>query len=468
MNLTKNEIIKLSITNLAFGGKGVAKIKTGLGEYFVIFVENAIPGDIVAVKIAKIKKNYAEGIIETIISPSSDRIKPRCKHFGICGGCSLQHLPYEQQLQWKQNFVADCFAKIGGFENVAIEPIMGCENPWFYRNKMEYSFGEQNEQKIALGLHPRQNYREVFDMEECFLESEISQKIFLAVKKWTQEKRLSSFNPRKNSGLLRNLIIREGKNTNRIMMNIVTVGEEYFLEQEFAQFMRQSFPNVTSIYRTSVKIQKGHRTELKETLLYGEKTLQETLTVPVSADKSITLIFDILPQAFFQPNTSQAQILYGKILEFSTPQPQDTVLDLFCGTGAIGMFFAQCVSSVIGVELNPSAIETAAGNATNNSILNIKFLCADIFKFLHSLPSTLHPLPSILITDPPRSGIAKKALDKIIALKIPKWIYVSCNPATLSRDLKNICASGYKLEKIQPIDMFPQTFHVEIVCFLTY
>ncbi len=450
--IKKGESVELEITDLAFGGVGVAKIKTDEGE-LAVFVERCVPGDKVSARFTKIKKQYAEARLEKMVTPSKDRIAPRCKHFGVCGGCSLQFLSYENQLKWKQKMVVDALERIGGIKDIAVDAILGCESPWFYRNKMEYSFGSD----ATLGLHPSKNYKEVFDLEECFLESPRSVEIALAVEKWAKEKHLSGFDPRSGKGMLKNLVVREGKNTDEIMVNLVTAGEDFPLEKDFANLVTEKFPEVTSCYRTAVTVRRGYRTVVQEFLLSGKPALMETLTV-----QNITLRFEIHPQAFFQPNTKQAQILYGKILEFAQSKSDETALDLFCGTGTIGIFLAKTGCRVTGIELSKDAIENALANARTNGIENIEFLCGDIEKFLLTAPKT-----SLLITDPPRAGIAQKSLEKIIALKIPKWIYVSCNPATLARDLKIICETGgYRLKKVQPVDMFPHTYHIETVCLL--
>lgn len=450
----KGESVELEITDLAFGGTGVAKMKTGEGE-LAVFVDRCVPGDRVSARFTKIKKQYAEARLEKIVTPSAERITSRCKHFGVCGGCSLQFLSYEDQLKWKQKMVADALERIGGFKDVAVDAIVGCESPWFYRNKMEYSFGGD----ATLGLHPAKNYREIFDLEECFLESPRSVEMVLGVEKWAQTKHLSGFDPRSGEGILKNLVVREGKNTGEIMVNLITAAEDFSLEKDFTQWLKGAFPDITSGYRTAVTVRRGHRTTVKEFLLFGKPALTETLTV-----QNITLRFEIHPQAFFQPNTKQAQILYGKILEFAECKNNETVLDLFCGTGTIGLFFAKTGYRVTGIELNQDAIENARTNACTNGIENIEFLCGDI-NVMVSLPK--HGQSSLLITDPPRAGIAQKSLEKIITLKIPKWIYVSCNPTTLARDLKIICETGgYRLKKVQPVDMFPHTYHIETVCLL--
>ncbi|MBI4994967.1 23S rRNA (uracil(1939)-C(5))-methyltransferase RlmD [Candidatus Peregrinibacteria bacterium] len=460
-------LVELTIMDLAFGGAGVAK----LGN-LTVFVERAVPGDKILARLTKIKSSYAEAKLEKLVVSSPERVGARCKHFGVCGGCSLQNLNYENQLKWKWKMVSDAICRIGGFREAKIEPIIGCSSPWFYRNKMEYSFGARQQSDVGgqmsdvnLGLHPSGNFREIFDLEECFLQSELSVKIARSVRQWAQKNNL-------NTDVLRNLIIREGKNTEEVMVNLVTHGENFPLEKDFAQFAARAFPQITSLYRTAITVQRGKRTVIKEFHLSGKPHLTETLSIPTGKKDAppVTLHFEIAPQAFFQPNTLQAEVLYRKILEFASgplaPHPSLLVLDLFCGTGTIGMALSKTCKNVIGVETNEAAVQNAQKNAEKNNIKNIEFMCGDVGKILtYNLQLTTNN--SILVTDPPRAGIEPKTLQKILALKIPKWIYVSCNPTTLARDLKIICENGYELQKIQPVDMFPHTYHVETVCLLS-
>lgn len=468
MDLRKGQIIEVTISDLAFGGAGVGKFTAGDRELrrvsdeahpteLVVFVEKTVPGDRIAAELTKIKSNFAEARLSKIIEPSAERITARCKHFGTCGGCTLQFLSYEDQLKWKEKMVMDALTRIGGFEKPPLLPICGAESPWFYRNKMEFTFSADFSGELHLGFHERKSFSRVFNLEECFLESPLSVEIVLAVQKWAKEKGLTAHNPRTNEGVLKNLVVREGKNTGDVMVNLITNGKNFPEEHAFAEYMSSTFPQITSLYRTAVTVRKGSRTTVDEFHLAGKKVITETLNV---ADAS--LHFEIHPQAFFQTNTKQAELLYAKVLEFAEPKAKDHVLDLFCGTGTIGMFFAKLGAHVTGIELNASAIENATTNATKNNLTNIEFLCGDVFDVLSSVDKG-----SLIITDPPRAGMAPKSLEKILNLNIPKWIYVSCNPTTLARDLKVAQESGYTLQRVQPVDMFPQTFHVETVALLT-
>lgn len=479
MNFKKGDLVSLEIIDLAFGGAGVGKISDTISrddisntENFVVFVEATVPGDIVSVRLTKIKKQYGEARLEKILTPSSKRITPRCKHFGVCGGCSLQFLSYEEQLRWKEKMVFDALTRLGGFSKLPLASIIGCESPWFYRNKMEYTFGPEE----IIGLHPKKNFRDVFDLQECFFQSPLSVKIARGVSAWAKQNNFPE-------GFLKNLVVREGKNTGEVLLNLITSEDDNSWDAKFADFIGQQFPEVSSLYRTAVLVQKNKRTMMKERLLKGKPALTESLTVArgktapwhmtheqgEQKTDAITLSFDILPQAFFQTNTKQAEVLYEKILEFAAPEPDEEVLDFFCGTGTIGMFFAKKgAKKVTGVEINEAAIESARSNAQKNNLSNIEFYCGNIEDvFIQKQQDQKEKPASLLITDPPRAGIFPKALQKILEKRFPRWIYVSCNPTTLARDLKIACENGYTLQKIQPVDMFPQTYHIEAIALLT-
>ena len=509
MQLEKGTVIQVTIHDLAFGGAGVGRWRgqTGQAEEqtrqaekpaqsaqlqhrqeaekkaeIIVFVPGALPGDRVEARILRSKKNFCEAELVQIIKKAPNRIAARCKHFDICGGCSLQNLAYEDQLAWKEKMVRDALERIGGIETMELLPIIGCDSPWFYRNKMEYSFGYEKKleaprpEDLYLGLHPPKRFHDVFDLQECFLMSELAPHIVDVVRQWAREHNLEPYHDRRNEKHLRSLIVREGKNTGEIMVNLIYNGREKLPLEDFAGRLKKNFPQITSIYATGFQRGRGSKTKHCEQLLEGKPAIIETLTV----DKT-TLHFEILPEAFFQPNTKQAEVLYGEVLKAAHFEDWSNarsaaadsgatvgnsplhVLDLFCGTGTIGMFFAQQGAQVTGIELNRHAIESAKKNATRNNIDSIEFICGDVREILPNLA----PQSDLMITDPPRAGIDESALHTLLKFKIKNWIYVSCNPTTLARDLKIALQHGYSIKKIQPVDMFPQTFHVETVATLT-
>ncbi len=428
MQYKKGEKVKVEIEKIAFGGQGI-----GHYDERIIFVNDTVPGDMAECSFTKIKSNFFEAKLEKIIKPSDLRIKPRCKHFNECGGCSWQYLPYKEQLKLKENHVKETLEHIGGFKNAEVKPIIACDNPWFYRNKMEFSF-----YKKKVGLHPKGYRYEVFDLKECFLENKEIPKILKKIRKIIKP------------GLV-SVTIREGKRTDERLINL-TYTDSGIDREKFINLLR---PFATSIYLTKKIAQKGQKTQFIEEHLFGKKTLTEKLC---------DLNFEILPQAFFQPNTLQAEKLYNKVAEISEIRPNDIVLDLFCGTGTIGMTIAKHANKVYGIDTNESAIINAKQNAKNNNIKNIEFIAGDAYKKVKELNLNAE----IVIVDPPRCGLNQKLCEKLIEIKPKTITYISCNPTTQARDLKPLTDSGYKLDLVQPIDMAPHTYHIETVAKLTY
>lgn len=457
MQLKKGEIITVKIEKLAFGGKGIGFISDDDSK-FVVFVEDAIPGDTVSAVLKKIKKNYAEAKLHEIMKKSDIRIEPKCKHFENCGGCSLQNIPYEKQLQIKELQVKETLEHIGGFEKPEINTIIGCENHWYYRNKMEFSFRADKEEGVKVGLHPKHYRYEVFQVEECFLESEDIGTLLQRVRDFAVENNLSTYNFNENKGLLRCIVIREGKHTKKRLINLLTSHEQFSQKEDFIALLTQStdFTPADSIYITQQITQKGKKTEFHEHHIYGDKFLSEAMKL----ENGSILHFDIPPSSFFQPNTIQAEKLYSKVLSMSSITEKDTLYDLFCGTGTIGLFCAHRAKKIIGVDINPAAISTAKANAEKNSINNAEFICGDCYRIVKEL----NHKPDITIVDPPRSGLGEKLCNHLMDIKSPIVTYVSCNPSTMARDLQILCEKTYSLEEIQPIDMFPHTYHIETIC----
>ncbi|MFC1647591.1 23S rRNA (uracil(1939)-C(5))-methyltransferase RlmD [Patescibacteria group bacterium] len=428
MQYKKGQKIEVSIEKLAFGGRGI-----GHYDNRIVFVPDTVPGDLVECSLSRIKPKFFEAKLTKIKKPSDKRIKPKCKHFDTCGGCTLQYLPYKTQLAIKESQVREALEHIGGFRNAKVEPIIGCDEPWFYRNKMEFSF-----YKNMVGLHPKGYRYEVFDLEECFLESTEIAEILVAVRKIIKD------------GLL-SIIIKEGKRTNERLINLIYSDAE-INRDEFVKLMK---PFATSIYITQKIAKRGQKTQFIENHLYGKKTLTE---------KMCGLTFEILPQAFFQPNTLQAEKLYKIVADLGEIGPKDIVFDLFCGTGTIGMTLAHKAKMVFGADTNKSAIENAQQNAKLNKIHNIEFYAGDAYKTIKELDIK----PDTVIVDPPRCGLSKKLTKKLAKLKPKRIVYVSCNPTTQARDLQILKKGGYKLLLTQPVDMAPHTSHIETVAKLIY
>jgi len=458
--LRKHEKISVNIEKLAFGGAGIGYLEHD-EKKLVVFVENTIPGDSVEAEITRIKPNYLEARLSNIKKPSDLRIEPRCKHFGICGGCTLQNLKYQDQLEIKESQVKEALSHIGGIKDVKVLPIIGFnkgeEGPWFYRNKMEFSFGTDIDGDVTLGLHPKHRSYDVFQIEECFLEDSDIGEMLKTVAEFMNENNISPYNYKNDSGLLRTFFVREGKRTGERMINMVVSDAPFLKQKEFIKMLVQAknFKAPTSIYLTNQIVKKGHRTEFVENLIFGEPYLNEKMQL----ENGASLEFEILPQSFFQTNTLQAEILYKTVIDLGGIKKDDIVYDLFCGTGTIGLFCAHKADHVLGVDINESAILNARANAEKNGLNNIKFYIGDVFEII----SDRVEKPNVIIVDPPRVGLGDKLCEHLLQVSAPKIVYVSCNPTTLARDLKVLC-SKYKLISVQPVDMFPHTYHIETVC----
>ena len=455
MQLKKGEIIDLKIHALAFGGAGIGKY-----EGVTVFVEGTMPGDEVQAALTRIKPKMMNADLVEITKPSPDRIKPRCPHADICGGCQLPFLPYEKQVEFKKQHVIDSFERIGKIYEPPVLEVITSDNEFFYRNKMEFSFGYDAEMNFTLGMHVPGRRFDIFDITECHLESEESYKIVNAVRDFMKEKGWPPFKYSCGEGFLRALYVREGKRTGERMINLVTSDD---MPDDFDEAMKGFVDmlgefEITSIYWSQVISRRGHRRQTREKLLHGKRALTETMILKNGDELS----FDILPQAFFQVNTYQAEKLYQEVVNLASADSHGTVFDLFCGTGTIGLFLAKHCEQVLGIELNEESVKAARENATKNNVFNIDFYVGDVGKLIHELKER----PSLIVVDPPRAGLTEKMIKKMNDFGAGKIIYVSCNPATLARDCQWLSEYGYKVKSVQPVDMFPHTFHIENVCLL--
>lgn len=471
MQLRKGQILEFDVSALAFGGAGIGK-----HEGLTIFVEKTMPGDRVKASLTKIKNNFCEANLVELVKPAETRIKAKCPYFGVCGGCQLQFMPYEKQLELKKQQVIDAFERIGKIPNPPVTEILGSEASYYYRNKMEFSFGYDKDMKfaladdsrrhnaLALGMHMPERRFDILDLKECHLQSEFSTRLvnfmraFCLRKKWEPAKVMTA------EGLLKALYLRESKRTNEVMINLVTT--EYLpenFEKDFEEMVKEILEvpsgdkKIVSIYWSKVINRGGAPKQIKEKLFYGKPALVEKMIL----ENGDELDFDILPQAFFQVNTLQAEVLYSQTLKFGLLNSHKMVFDLFCGTGTIGLFFAKHVEQVLGIELNEQAVQAARENARKNKIFNIDFFTGDVGKVL----DTVRERPSLIVIDPPRAGLTEKMIKKINDFGANEIVYVSCNPATLARDAAWLKEYGYEVQEIQPVDMFPHTFHIECVCY---
>lgn len=473
--MEKNSEVTLTIESLSGDGTTVAH-----HEGLVVFVEDAVPGDVVKAKIWKVKKNFAEARATEILTPSPHRVQARCKHFGTCGGCRWQTLSYEAQLQFKRRNVEDVFKRIGGFSNVTILPVIGCDDPYYYRNKMEFTFSNERwltteemltkdeiKQELAAGLHIPERYDKVLNIEECYLQSETSARILNTVREIFRVWGMNAYQTRTHEGYLRHLVIREGKRTGERMINLVTTHDWQEAMQNLTGLLLKEFPDTTTIV--------NNITERKSMVAFGDKEKvyhgRGFITEQIGG-----YTFHISANSFFQTNTLQTEKLYSITKELARLKSTDVVYDLYSGTGTIALFLSDAVERVIGIEIVESAILDAQRNAELNKVVNCYFLKADLTKGVFSKKDHQqegsgwlheHPKPNVIILDPPRSGVHPKVIEQVTRLKPERIVYVSCNPSTQARDAKMLAGGGYTLDIIQPVDMFPHTDHIESVARFT-
>lgn len=439
---------EMTITGLTLEGEGVGRVKN-----FAVFVPGAIPGEKIKAEISEVKKNFAKGVLVRIIEPVPFRTEPPCRFFDQCGGCQLQHISYEKQLEFKTQLVKDALNKIGGID-ADVSPIIGMEYPWRYRNKGHFHL-DKVDGRVRLGFYEPGSH-EFVPAKESLLFSSVVNSLLDYLEEQLTLREITVFNPNTGEGYLRNIMVRESKATGEIMLNFITGTEKWELA-EVTKSVEAVFPQVRSVYQN---INKGKSPVIlgnKFILRSGKEYLQDTIG---------PYVFKISPQSFFQVNNEQARVLYEKALEFASLSGRETVIDAYCGIGSIAIFIASQAQKVIGVEVVEAAIQDARENANLNNITNTQFVVGKAEKWL---PRWLKEggRADVIIVDPPRKGCAPELLEAIVNARPEKVVYVSCSPATLARDLKYLAANGYKVNEIQPVDLFPQTGHVESVVLIT-
>ncbi len=445
----KGDIVTLEIADLAFDGKSVANHEDGK----VVFVNGGLPGETIEAEIVQSKPRYDRAIVKSILKYAPERIDARCVHFGYCGGCTWQDLDYTRQLYFKQKQVADCLAHIGGLQDVEIKDIVGSDEQFFYRNKMEFSFHVTPDEGFTLGLHHRGRFDAIFDLQECHLESEESNRLVAFTREYVKRESLPVYDVLRHEGYLRFLMIRRAVNTGQLMVNLVTNYGDFPDFEKLVAEMREAVPEVTTIVHNQNGQKSNIATGEVENILFGPGYIEEEL---------MGRRFRIRANSFFQTNSRQAETLYGIGFDMLQAEKTDRVLDLYCGTGTIGILLAGDVAEVVGVELVSDAVTAAGENATLNGVENISFYEGNVKDFLKDNPAAAENFEAVII-DPPRSGLHPKALKQLIALKPAKLLYISCNPATFARDAKELVKAGYSLPAVQPVDMFPHTMHIELV-----
>jgi 23S rRNA (uracil1939-C5)-methyltransferase len=440
------EEVELRIDSLAYGGNGVGRL-----DGFVVFVRGGLPGDLVRARATKVKRGFAEATRTALVEPGPDRVPAPCRHFGVCGGCRFQDYAYDKQLASKEAQVRDAFERLGRFPEPPLDPIVPAVQEYGYRNKLEYSFSS-GEDGLVLGFHRAGRWDEVIDVAECLLTTDVGNAIREAVKRWAREEGLEPYDQDTGTGYLRHLVVREGRNTGQVLVVLVTAPGERF-DADFLVETLTAIPEVRSIH-WAVNDRPAEVTNLPTRLLWGEESIEEELC---------GLRFRIRPNAFLQTNTAMAEVLYGLARESAGLTGSETVYDLYCGTGTIGLSLAASATSVWGVEISEESVACAIENAALNGIENARFFAGNVGQSLEELAEKAGP-PDVVVVDPPRAGLAGKALRRTGALRAPRVVYVSCNPTTLASDLAVLRDDyGYVLERCTPVDMFPHTPHIESV-----
>lgn len=440
----------------------------------VVFVPFAAPGDIVDLQIIKRKKSYFEGKILQLHQASEFRIEPICSHFGLCGGCKWQHMIYNEQLRLKQQQVTDNFDRIGKFDYPGVLPIKGSSRQFYYRNKLEYTFSDRKWLTInpkleepttdmrGLGFHLPGMFDRILDIEQCHLQDEPSNAIRLKVKEFAINNNLSFYNVKNHQGLLRNLIIRNTRDGSIMIILVISTFDER-ITNDLLPMLADSFPAVTSIFYVINPKKNDQIHELDLHCFKGELYLTETMAAPVAGQPDLQ--FRIGPVSFFQTNPTQAELLYKTAFDFAGFKGDELVFDLYTGTGTIAAYIANSVKKVIGIEYVVEAVKDAGINSALNGLNNTVFISGDMAKVLHDALIVEYGKPDVIITDPPRAGMHPKVIEQLLNIAAPKIVYVSCNPATQARDIA-LLSEKYAVKAVQPVDMFPQTHHVENVVLL--
>lgn len=436
----------VEIIGLGHSGEGVGRFQD-----FTIFVPQALPGEVVEVQVSEVKKNYAKAKLTGVKQASAERVEPLCSVYQNCGGCQLQHLSYAGQLNAKRQQVVDAVTRIGKLADVVVHPTLGAANPWYYRNKMQFPVGKAGG-KVAVGCYS-QGTHAIINTENCCIQHAVNNTIADQVRRIVTEFNIPTYDERTGEGVIRHVMGRVGTATGEVMVALVTAVDKLPSQEKVIAALRQAIPGLASIVQ-NVNPKRGN-------IIMGETTRtiwgKDTIT-----DKLGDLTFHISARSFFQVNTEQTVLLYGKAVEYAGLTGQETVIDAYCGTGTITLFLAGQAAKVYGIEIVKPAIADAWQNAQTNTIENVEFIAGDAVEVMPELYRN-GVRPEVIVVDPPRAGCEPKVLETFVKMKPERIVYVSCNPASLARDLAILAEQGYQTVEIQPVDMFPHTHHVECV-----
>jgi len=476
---SKNDIVTVRIEDIGTEGEGIGKL-----EGFTLFVKDAVMGDVVEARLVKVKKNYAYARLEKVLTPSPLRVEPVCPYHKQCGGCQIQAMSYEAQLQFKENKVKNNLVRIGGFDQLFIEsvmePVVGMEQPWHYRNKAQFPVGTDKDGRIITGFYAGRTHS-IIANTDCALGVEENQPILQKVLAYMQNENISAYDETTGQGLVRHILIRKGFTSGEIMVCLVINGKSLPKEDGLVSTLRE-IPGMTSIWLNYNTKNTNVIMGTEGRVLWGQNTITDVIhrrsleeinsgkdclryDSKKNAPQGIT--FAISPLSFYQVNPIQTEKLYSLALEYAGLTGEETVWDLYCGIGTISLFMAQCAKAVYGVEIVPQAIEDARKNAERNHIENATFYVGKAEEVLPRLYEEEHIFADVICIDPPRKGCDEACLNTIIKMAPQRIVYVSCDSATLARDLKYLCENGYEIRKVRAVDQFGQTVHVETVVLLS-
>ncbi len=454
----KNQIVEVTIDDIGNDGEGIGKYNG-----YTLFIKDAVAGDVVRAKVLKTKKAFGYAKVEEIISPSPYRVTPKCELAAKCGGCQIQQISYEKQLAYKQQKVYNCFKRIGGFENPELEPIVGMEEPFHYRNKSQFPVGADKDGKPVMGFYAGRTHT-IIDTSHCYIGDTLNAFMIQTVKEFLAKYDVKPYDEESHTGLVRHILTRVGATTGEVMVCVIINGKDLPYKDQLVEALKDLSKADEKYHLTSVCLNVN--TE-KTNVILGKKV------IPVYGEAYITdyigdIKYQISPLSFFQVNPVQTKKLYDLALEYADLHGNETVWDLYCGIGTISLFLAKQAKQVYGVEIVPEAIEDAKHNAILNQIENAEFFVGAAEEVMPRkyTESNDSMRADVIVVDPPRKGCEESLLDTIIKMTPERVVYVSCDPATLARDAKYLCEHGYEVKRIRPVDQFPHSVHVETVCLL--
>ncbi len=435
--------VTLRVDRLSYGGRGVGRV-----DGFVIFVADTAPGDVVRARLTNVKRSYAEAELVELTTPGPDRVTPRCPHFGVCGGCLWQHIDYQAQARAKQAIIEESLAHLGGLRDLPIAPMMIVDEPWYYRNKMEFSFHPPD----ALGLHQRGRWDAIINLDVCFLQSPLAVDVLREVREFVRGRGISCYDPRTHDGFLRHLVLRHGASTGEVLVGIITASGDFPDGAVLAQALVAAHPEITGIV-WATNVSRGNAVQVSSLqVLYGRPHIFERL-------RGLTFKIGLL--TFFQPNSAQAERMIDVIRDFAALSGRENVLDLYCGIGTFALALAERARHVMGIELEPVAVDAARENARLNHLEHVEFHAAPAGHLSAVLRGQTPP--DLVVLDPPRAGAGVHVMRHLGQLAPARVLYVSCNPTTLAPDLRELVSHGYTITAVQPLDLFPHTYHVECI-----